>query len=228
VVIRIGRSPLGSTQTQLQGQPQPFNPSRVAGHPVSVLLFGKQAPRKLDKKKHPKLGKKLKKASALLDRIAEDVGRREGELALELCEGENACISRDGEVMLGVELLEKHGDDDPLLIAVLGHEVGHQPWTWPEGDLSHLSKKALNALYRAEEAKADRFAGRVCAELDVSPDAVCEFLLAHQRFETKVPQDYDPAEVRVATILDAYKRRKRRRLGVSLLGTQAARTRELW
>ncbi len=91
----------------------------------------------------------------------------------------------------------------------MGHEIGHQPWTWPEGDMGPLTKKDLDAMYREEEAKADRFAGRVLAEMGANPDAVCEFLKSAEKFEAHKPTDYYPADVRAQMIDDAYKRRHR-------------------
>ena len=98
-----------------------------------------------------------------------------------------------------------------MLVAIIGHEMGHQPWTWPTSDVSRLTRAQLNAMAREEEAKADRFAGRVLAELDASPKAICAFLRAAEAFEEHKPQDYYPAEVRASMITSACDRRTRRR-----------------
>ncbi len=226
--MKISSSHIG-TSTNLGGGQTVWTPP-PGMHPMSVLLFGKRPPRAVDRRKHPKLGKKLRKLEYVKDQIAELLGRQGEELPLELCEGENACISRDGKISLGVELLERHGDDDDLMVAVLGHEIGHQPWTWPEQlDPRGMTKAKLDALYREEEAKADRFAGRVLAELGASPDSLCEFLRAHEAFEAVKPSDYYPAETRARIIRSAFQRRgrslelKKR----DLLGNARASTREL-
>ena len=78
------------------------------------------------------------------------------------------------------------------------------------GDMSQLSRAQLDALYREEEAKADRFAGRILAELGATPDAIERFLRSHAKgFEQKQANDYYPVEVRVEMIRRAFDRRRR-------------------
>jgi hypothetical protein len=201
-----------STSTSLGGR-TPALPSRVDVHPMSVLLFGKRPPKLVDKRKHPKLKKALRKLEHIKEEITGLLGKSSEELSIELCEGSNASISRDGQIAVGVELLEEHQDDNDFLVGVLGHEIGHQPWSWPDEDLSRLTRKQLNQMYRDEEAKADRFAGRVLADLDSDPDAICRFLAAHEAFEGKTAPDYYPAKVRVSMIRNAFRKRQKRREG---------------
>lgn len=180
---------------------------------MSVLLFGKRAPKLVDKRKHPKLRKGLARLEDMKEHISLLMGRQAGEFSLELCEGDNAFVSRDGQVAFGVELLEEHQEDSDLLLGVLGHEMGHQPWDWPTGDMSTLTKAQLDALYREEEAKADRFAGKVLAELGASPESIERFLLTHAKgFEEKQSNDYYPVGVRIAMIRKAFDRKRRSRL----------------
>jgi hypothetical protein len=182
---------------------------QAAGHPMAVLLFGRRPPRLVDPKKHPKLRKALRKLGALKEQIAELAGKSPDELSVALCEWSNACISREGQIAVGVELLERYQGNDDMLVAVLGHEVGHRPWTWPDIDASRLTLAQRNALCREEEAKADRFAGKVLADLGADPEAVCRFLVAAEGFEGKKPADYYPADVRARMIKQAFTRRKR-------------------
>ncbi len=205
--MKIGSSTL-STSTQLSGG-TPFTPGRVQGHPLAVLLFGKRRAKLVDRRKYPGLKKSLRKLEEVKDQIAELLGVPGSAFSIELCEGSNASISRDGQIAFGVGLLEQHQGDDDLLVAVLGHEIGHQPWTWPSGDLSRLNKGQLDQLYREEEAKADRFAGKVLAELGAHPESICNFLVRSQGFEGKKPSDYYPAEVRAEMIKSAFRRRDR-------------------
>lgn len=177
---------------------------------MSVLLFGKKPPKLVDKKKHPKVRAGLARLDDMTEHIALMMGRSAKDFSLELCEGDNACISRDGQIAFGVELLEEHQADDDLLLGILGHEMGHQPWEWPSGDMSMMTRAQLDALYRDEEAKADRFAGRVLAELNASPDAVERFLRRHAKgFEGNQVNDYYPVDVRVEMIRKAFDRRRR-------------------
>jgi hypothetical protein len=178
---------------------------------MSALLFGKRPPKLVDKKKHPKLRKSLAALEDLSEHVALLLGRSsERELTLELCEGDNACISRDGQIAFGVEFLEENQADHDLLLGVLGHEIGHQPWSWPNHDLSTLTRAQLDQLYREEEAKADRFAGRVLAELGGRPDSLEQFLTRHAKgFEEQQSNEYYPVAVRVDMIRKAFERRKR-------------------
>jgi hypothetical protein len=215
------------TSTSLAGQ-TPFVALGRAPHPMAVLLFGKRPPRRLDARRYPSLKRALRKLRFICGEVAELLGMDEDDFPLSLCEGENAAISREGELFVGVDLLQEHERDSDLLLGVVGHEIGHRPWTWPNGSLARLSRKQRDALYREEEAKADRFSGRVLADLGGNPEAICEFLLEHASFEAKQPSDYYPAETRVKMILDAYGRRGRTlRTGAAILGTSAPRTREL-
>ena len=73
---------------------------------------------------------------------------------------------------MGEQLLEEHAQDDELLVGIIGHEIGHRPWTWPKPEqLQGLTRAQLNQLHRDEEAKANRFAGRVLADLGLTPTA---------------------------------------------------------
>jgi Zn-dependent protease with chaperone function len=118
-------------------------------------------------------------------------------------------IGRDGTLFVGLELLEEKPDDDDFWVAVMGHEIGHQPWTWPKGNMAHLTRAQLNHLSREEEAKADAFAGRVLADLGADPDALCTFLLKAEKFEGgKLPATYYPAEMRADIIRKAFLARR--------------------
>lgn len=207
--MKIGSSQLSpGVSTQLGGSAGWVG--KAGGpHPLAVLLFGKRPPRLVDRRRHPKLKRALRKLEYLKDQVAPLAGRDGGALSVELCEGENASISRSGQLAVGIELLEQHQHDDDLLVAIVGHEIGHRPWTWPDGDLGRLSRAQLDQLYREEEAKADRFAGRVLADLGGSPESICRFLLAAAKFEAHPPSDYYPAKVRAAMIRSAFTRRAR-------------------
>lgn len=193
---------------------------------MAVLLFGKRPPRRLDTRRYPSLKRALRKLRHITGEVAELLGRDADDFPLSLCEGENAAISGEGELFVGVELLEEHERDSDLLLGILGHELGHRPWTWP-ASLPRMSKQKLDALYREEEAKADRFSGRVLAELGGDPSAICDFLLAHT-FEAHKAADYYPPNVRVRMIREAHARRLRTlRQGRAILGGGDGRGREL-
>lgn len=199
-----GKNLGGATLGQQTGSPL----VQLPPHPFNVLLFGKRPAPLVDPRQYPHLRRGKKKLELIKEQISDVLGVPDEAFSVELCEGQNASISRDGEIRFGVELLEEREKDDDLLVAVMGHEIGHQPWEWPEGDLSGLKQRELDELYREEEAKADRFAGRVLADLGLSPDSVRRFLLAHARFEGGKPREYYPAEERVQHIEATFERRR--------------------
>lgn len=219
----------GLTHSAQSGTRSPLqHPSLAQPHPIAVLLFGKQPVRRLDRRKFPRLAKGMRKLELARDQISEILGVPSGTFEIDLAEGGNASISRDGRIAFGIELLEQHQDDPDVLVGVLGHEIGHQPWTWPRGNLAGLKTAQLQQLYRQEEAKADRFAGRVLAELEMDPEPLCRLLLGDGRFEQGHSLEYEPPEVRVRMIREAFQRRRRaleagRRWNPAL----AARAREL-
>jgi hypothetical protein len=185
-------------------------PRAVGGQQrIDVVLFGKTPARLVDPRRFPHLKKAMRKLGMAKDQLADLLGVSEGTFSVALAEGENASINRDGQIAFGAGLLEQHERSDALLVAVLAHEIGHQPWRWPKGDLSHLTRKALDFMSREEEARADRFAGRALADLAVSPDPICEFLLAHGKFEKHPPADYYPAEQRVEMLQAAFVKRRK-------------------
>lgn len=201
-----------STQTNLaQGSSLARAPQFV---PVSyeALLFGKRPARLVDPRKYPHLKKGKRKLEALAEDISGLLGVAGGELTVSLAEGKNASISRDGELRMGVKLLEERQEDDDFLVAVVGHEVGHQPWDWPQHDLRGLTRKQLGELYKVEERKADDFMGAVLAKLGADPGSMAEFLLAAEAFEKTPPLDYDPADERVALMRRAFERQRARQV----------------
>lgn len=197
--------------------------------PVSyeALFFGKRAARLVDPRRYPHLAKSKRKLEYLASEVGELFGAFDGDVSVALAEGSNASISREGELRVGVGLLEERQDDDDFLVALVGHEIGHQPWEWPEGPLS-MTPKQLNALYRAEERKADEAMGRVLAKLGASPESMARFLLTHAQFEKAPPLDYDPADQRVALIQTSHREELSRiERAPTVAGVGAKRTRAL-
>jgi hypothetical protein len=230
-VLGPGLQTSTSVSTSLGGR-APFITGRTEPHPMMVLLFGKRPPRRVDWRRYPSLKRGMRKLRSITGEVAELVGRDEDDFPLSLCEGENAAISREGELFVGVDLLQEHERESELLLGILGHEIGHKPWTWPNADLSRLTRPQRSKLYREEEGKADRFAGRVFADVGGSPDALCDFLLANESFEAgaspKALAEYYPAEVRVRMIRESHARRLRiLRAGQAILGAPSARIRDL-
>ena len=224
----VGDSPLIQTNTSTAGQATQHLPQNVQIHPMSVLLFGRRPPNKLDRKKRPRLGKAMRKLDDVKDQICDLMRQPGGEIELELAEGNNACITEDGELLIGEELLERHQDNDDLLVAILGHEIGHQPWNWKNLNLEGMTRARIAEVYRQEEARADYFAGLALAELGAKPDALCKFLLSRERFEAKTQSsEYYPADVRASILNTAYAKRRRIVVGGPMVAGIMVRPRDL-
>lgn len=172
--------------------------------PLETVLFGSVRPKALELAAFPHLAELMRVLTRLKGRVASFVGDRDDEYSLVLSEGAGACVDKEGRIFLGEKLLQAGRDDPSLLVGVLAHEIGHRPKTWKRLRFGQgLSRADLTALARDEEAKADRVAGRVLAELGLAPDGLCNYLRRHGHFE-KQPETYYPVNVRVEMIREAH------------------------
>jgi len=109
-----------------------------------------------------------------------------------------------GNVYLGVEFLQEHGDNDALLSSVMAHEWGHLiSNTSKHGNLDHLSWDEIFKLRREEEAAADVFCGRMLAMMGYPPDAIIDFLMRAQKGNDTLK--YYAAPIRGAIIKEAHR-----------------------
>jgi len=107
--------------------------------------------------------------------------------------------------------LAANGTEVDLLVGVIAHEIGHRPRRWAEHKRSQpRSKDELHELCRLEETYADFFAGRALAELGLTADPVCDFLLALEKHDGDTPHpEYFPAKLRAEVIREGYTDGKR-------------------
>lgn len=218
--------------TQLNSSTLGQSPAQVRpgeNQGVALLLFGKRPPRLLNPRRLTKKQQKgLRKLKTMEEQLCDVMGVAENTFEVALCEGDNACVGQDGLIRFGEKLLEEHGEDHDLLMAIMAHEMGHQPWTWPKGNLAHLKKSALKRLYREEEARADSFAGKALAAMGLSPDSVERFLLRAEAFEGGQSEEYYPAQDRAALIRAEWKKEHRRIVEGARFNPRALeRTREI-
>jgi|GEM_PF-1680336 len=137
-------------------------------------------------------------------KLAFFVGDKDHEYTLTLCVGDNACITKDGIIYFGVQLLALGKDYPELIVGVLAHEIGHRPKTWPQLTIpENPTKEQIAHIAKQEELKADKTAGRALAEFNMSPEPLCQFLITHGNFE-KQPENYYPVDIRVEMIKHAY------------------------
>lgn len=114
-----------------------------------------------------------------------------------------------GVVYLGVEFLQEHAGDDPLLAAVMAHEWGHLISNMAKhGNLDHLTWEEIFALRRDEEAAADVFCGRMLAMMGYSPESIKKFLIDAEKGSPTLK--YYAAPIRGAIIDEAHLRHSQR------------------
>ena len=111
-------------------------------------------------------------------------------------------IDEDGLIYMGAGFLEACKDNPEVLIGVLAHEIGHRPKRWREYDTRRqLTREELEALCREEETRADIFAGKALAEMNLSCEPLAEFLAEVQQ---KPHPEYFDAKTRGEVIRDAH------------------------
>ena len=143
-------------------------------------------------------------------KISNLMGDHEDEYDILLAEGGNAMIDGNGIIYLGEHFLAAHANNLSVLIGALAHEIGHRPKRWKNERYQmkrQLTLPEKQAICRFEETRADIFAGKALAELDLDPEALIEFL---ERAETHPHPEYFPAKVRGEVIREAYSERRYR------------------
>lgn len=123
-----------------------------------------------------------------------------------------AAVDEDNNLYVGVEFLEKFGDDEALLAGILAHEWGHMMSDLPKGmNWSHLTWEELHQLRRDEEADADGFAGRALYLMDYKPDPMIEFLKElKKKRNPKLPcVKYHNTATRIAILKASYEAQAR-------------------
>ena len=123
-----------------------------------------------------------------------------------------ASVDEDDNVYVGVDFLEKHGDDEALVAAIMAHEWGHMMSDLPRGvNWSSLSWDELHAIRRSEEADADGFAGRALFLMGHPPDAMIKFLKeVDKKRDKKIPcHKYHNTATRVEILKESYEAERR-------------------
>ena len=116
-----------------------------------------------------------------------------------------------GFVYLGVEFLQQHHQNIPLVASVMAHEWGHLISNMAKaGNLDHLTWDQIFALRREEEASADTFCGRMLAMMGYSPDPICQFLKDAEKEKASPTVKYYAAPIRAAIIREAHRRHSER------------------
>ncbi|MBI4211523.1 MAG: hypothetical protein HY540_02690 [Deltaproteobacteria bacterium] len=123
-----------------------------------------------------------------------------------------AAVDEDDNVYVGVEFLERFGDDEDLIAAIISHEWGHMLSDRRNIDWSHLSWDELHAMRRDEEGEADGFAGRALFFMGYATEQMIDFLhlLDRTRKNKKLPQlKYHNTPTRVEILKQSFEAAKR-------------------
>lgn len=172
------------------------------GDQVKQALFARARPTLLDPAKFPELAAQLKLLSKYKKKLSELAGDEDGDYELVLADGANAQIDENGVIYMGADFLTANQNKPEVLIGALAHEIGHKPKRWSEYKVRReLSREDLEALCRHEETRADIFAGKALAEMDLECEPLIAFLKA---VETGPHPEYFPADVRASVIRDAH------------------------
>lgn len=177
-------------------------------------LLGEPIPRKADINQLPPHIAEMFDEGAILDRIAKKLGMFAKKRHKKIIPAHNtiACIDDEDNIYVGVEFLEKFGEDNDLLAGILAHEWGHMISTLPRGvNWSHLTWEQLHQLRRDEEADADGFAGRALYLMGYKPSALMEFLKKiDRRRNKKLPSvKYHNTATRLAILKAAFEAQER-------------------
>ena len=150
------------------------------GEEVQDTLFGKAKPPILDED-DATIAAQMARLHAYRKRLARMVGDDEDDYDLVLAGGTIAMIDETGLIYVGKDFLLSHQDHVEVLVGVLAHEIGHRPKRWNDyKQQKPRDKEEMEKLCRLEETRADYFAGRALAELNLSCEPLCAFLAAVQ------------------------------------------------
>ncbi|MEZ4271284.1 MAG: hypothetical protein R3C68_07580 [Myxococcota bacterium] len=178
------------------------------GQQVQQALFGRAKPPVLDPAQFPQLAEQLRMLQRYKKKLAVMAGDDEDDYDICLADGTIAMIDEQGVIYVGAGFLSAVGDNPAILVGVLAHEIGHRPKRWGEYRTKRqLSYEELQMLCRHEETRADIFAGKALAEMELPCEPLEGFL---KRIEVGPHPDYFPAAVRAEVIREAHSGRSTR------------------
>lgn len=176
--------------------------TRSVGEQVTQSIFHRPRPMLLAASDYPELQALLVVLDKYRRRLAHFVGDADKDYALALAADGSAAIDAAGTIFLGANFLSAHGRNLEVIVGAIAHEVGHRPKRMRTLSLKrNLSVQELQALCLHEEIRADNFAGRGLAELQLS----CEPLIAYLKAVDAPPHpEYLPFHERAKVIRDGH------------------------
>ncbi len=205
-MTRITGANISTSFGNLQPQAQAKSAEKPqVGKQVQQALFGKARPPLLDPAKFPQLGEQLKLLAKYKKKLAEMAGDEDDDYRLALADGTIAMIDQEGTIFVGAGFLQACGDQAEVMVGVLAHEIGHRPKRWNAyRTRRQLSREELETLCRHEETRADIFAGKALAEMEMDWEPLAAFLL---RIQDKPHPEYFDAQTRAEVVRDAHEGR---------------------
>lgn len=176
-------------------------------------LLGEPIPQIADPKTIPPHIAEMFESGGMLERMRRKLALISRKRGRKIIPARNTIASVDEEdnLYVGVDFLEKFGDDEALIAAIMAHEWGHMMSDLPRGvDWSHLSWDELHAIRRSEEADADGFAGRALFLMGYPPDAMIKFLKdIDKKRDKRIPcHKYHNTPTRVEILKQSYEAEK--------------------
>lgn len=179
----------------------------------------------LDPGQYPSLAGRIQNLLRLRRKLSFWAGDDESDYPIYLAEDTLAAIDGEGRIYMGVDFLDGPGRDAAVLAGALAHEIGHRPRRWRRRRLpANLSRQAIWAICREEEAGADTFAGRALAELELPARPLGAFLTS---IEQGPHPAYYPAAERADMIAEAHEAQSFRLRAREKLYPEQARQRSL-
>ena len=177
-------------------------------------LLGEPIPRPADLNKLNPNVAAMFAGGGILERLAKKLGLFARRKHKKIIPSHNtiACVDDENNIYVGVEFLEKFGEDEELLAGILAHEWGHMISTLPKGmNWNHLNIEQLQELRREEEAYADGFAGRALYLMGYKTDSMIDFLkMLKRKRNPKLPNvKYHNTATRVAILQASYEAQER-------------------
>ena len=179
-------------------------PGQAVAERVREQLFGRVQPRQVDASVYPDLAALLRLLNRFRRKFARLLGDNEDDFEIVLADGATAAIDAKGTIYMGVAFLRAYRHTPEVLLGALAHEIGHQPKRWQKlqkATLRAITAAELTALCRHEEIRADMFAGRALAEVEMDCEPVISFLISH---EIRPHPEYLPATERGEVIRKAH------------------------
>ncbi|MBI4125469.1 MAG: hypothetical protein HY466_06040 [Deltaproteobacteria bacterium] len=177
-------------------------------------LLGEPIPQRADINQLPPRIAEMFDSNGILERLAKKLASFSKRRHKKIVPARNtiASVDEDNNVYVGVEFLEKYGDDEDLLAGILAHEWGHMISDLPKGmNWSHLTWEELHQLRRDEEADADGYAGRALYLMGYKPEQMMDFLRQLQkRRNPKLPSiKYHNTATRLAILKASFEAQAR-------------------